>query len=87
LGIICAGIQHLLPEGLHCSPLLKLVTMSGLDERLAAMLADRKGKGRFRQLREYDTSSSSDLIDFVSVPHRSRRHRISIRIVKFHDAS
>lgn len=36
--------------------------MSALDRRLDGLLQDRKGKGRFRQLREYDESS---LIDFV----------------------
>jgi hypothetical protein len=40
--------------------------MSHLDQRLDALLSQRKGKGRFRQLREYDTSQESTLVDFVS---------------------
>ncbi|GMK54348.1 hypothetical protein CspeluHIS016_0109340 [Cutaneotrichosporon spelunceum] len=43
--------------------------MSGeckLDRRLGALLSARKSKGRFRSLKEYDTSSSSDLTDFSS---------------------
>lgn len=44
-----------------------LVAMTmGLDGRLAGLLQERKGKGRYRQLREYDTSSKSGLVDFVS---------------------
>ena len=40
--------------------------MTALDGRLGALLDDRKGKGRFRSLKEYDTSQATNLIDFVS---------------------
>ncbi|WWD17343.1 hypothetical protein CI109_101784 [Kwoniella shandongensis] len=40
--------------------------MTELDARLGALLQGRKVKGRFRSLKEYDTSSQSDLIDFSS---------------------
>lgn len=36
--------------------------MTDLERRLDSLLRDRKGKGRFRQLREYDENT---LIDFV----------------------
>lgn len=38
------------------------IDMKELERRLDGLLQDRKGKGRFRQLREYD---GSELIDFV----------------------
>lgn len=39
--------------------------MTALDRRLGGLLQNRKGKGRYRQLREYDVSSGSSLHDFV----------------------
>ena len=39
--------------------------MTALERRLDGLLSDRKGKGRFRQLREYQSTDPS-LIDFVS---------------------
>lgn len=41
------------------------MTGQALDRRLDSLLQDRKGKGRFRQLKEYD---ESQLIDFVRPP-------------------
>ncbi|KAK4687858.1 hypothetical protein P7C73_g2253, partial [Tremellales sp. Uapishka_1] len=41
--------------------------MAGIDTRLGVMLEERRRKGRFRSLKEYDTSSSSKLVDFVSI--------------------
>ncbi|ODN79861.1 hypothetical protein, variant [Cryptococcus amylolentus CBS 6039] len=40
--------------------------MTELDSRLTAFLEGRKQKGRFRTLKEYDTSASSALVDFSS---------------------
>ncbi|KAL1405447.1 hypothetical protein Q8F55_009079 [Vanrija albida] len=40
--------------------------MSQLDNRLDGLLELRKAKGRFRRLREYDTSRGSGLTDFSS---------------------
>ncbi|ORY34055.1 putative 8-amino-7-oxononanoatesynthase [Naematelia encephala] len=40
--------------------------MTDLDERLSRFIDERKSKGRFRKLREYDTSANSSLIDFSS---------------------
>ena len=40
--------------------------MTLLDTRLDALLEQRKVKGRFRMLREYDTSGQSSMVDFVS---------------------
>jgi hypothetical protein len=42
--------------------------MTALERRLDGLLQDRKGKGRFRQLREYNQSTDSSLIDFVRPP-------------------
>lgn len=39
--------------------------MTALERRLDGLLQDRKGKGRFRQLREYNQSTDSSLSDFV----------------------
>jgi hypothetical protein len=39
---------------------------SKLDARLGSLLSARKTQGRFRSLKEYDTSPSSRLTDFVS---------------------
>lgn len=39
--------------------------MGALDKRLEALLQDRKAKNRFRSLKEYNTSTSSELVDFV----------------------
>jgi hypothetical protein len=39
--------------------------MTALERRLDGLLQDRKGKGRFRQLREYSQSIDTSLIDFV----------------------
>jgi hypothetical protein len=50
---------------MHCQSIhepQKDMTMTALERRLEGLLQDRKGKGRFRQLREYD---KSDLVDFV----------------------
>ncbi|BEJ11063.1 hypothetical protein CspHIS471_0104850 [Cutaneotrichosporon sp. HIS471] len=43
-----------------------MASRSKLDERLSALLSARKNKGRFRSLKEYDTSSASHLTDFSS---------------------
>ncbi|KAI9639506.1 putative 8-amino-7-oxononanoatesynthase [Dioszegia hungarica] len=40
--------------------------MGALDKRLEALLQDRKAKNRFRSLKEYNTSTSSELVDFSS---------------------
>lgn len=48
--------------------------MSHLDNRLDGLLELRKAKGRFRKLREYDTSRGSGLTDFVS-QHRTAPHK------------
>ncbi|WVQ72394.1 hypothetical protein IAR50_001946 [Cryptococcus sp. DSM 104548] len=40
--------------------------MTELDTRLERFLEGRKQKGRFRSLKEYDTSASSSLVDFSS---------------------
>lgn len=42
--------------------------MTALERRLDSLLQDRKGKGRFRQLREYSQSTETSLIDFVRPP-------------------
>lgn len=41
--------------------------MTQLDDRLDDFLRGRKQKGRFRSLKEYDTSPHSGLTDFVSL--------------------
>lgn len=41
--------------------------MTALERRLDGLLHDRKGKGRYRQLREYDPDST--LVDFVRDKH------------------
>lgn len=43
--------------------------MSRLDSDLDKLLQDRQAKGRFRSLKEYDTSSLSGLVDFASLLH------------------
>lgn len=45
--------------------------MTALERRLDDLLKDRKGKGRFRQLREYAVTDTS-LIDFVNTPFTLR---------------
>lgn len=40
--------------------------MTQLDDRLDDFLRGRKQKGRFRSLKEYDTSPHFGLTDFVS---------------------
>lgn len=47
---------------------LRTNQMTALERRLNGLLQDRKGKGRFRQLREYNQSTDSSLIDFVRPP-------------------
>ena len=54
--------------------------MSSLDRKLAALLEDRKGRGRYRQLREYDTSKSM-LIDLVSRPPSKSSELMITRLV------
>lgn len=41
--------------------------MGALDKRLEALLQDRKAKNRFRSLKEYNTSTSSELVDFSTL--------------------
>jgi hypothetical protein len=48
---------------------LRTNQMTALERRLDGLLQDRKGKGRFRQLREYNQSIDSSLIDFVRPPY------------------
>ncbi|WVQ82371.1 hypothetical protein IAT38_004499 [Cryptococcus sp. DSM 104549] len=53
--------------------------MTALDERLGALLEGRKQKGRFRTLKEYDTSSSSNLVDFSSNDYLSITSSTALR--------
>lgn len=56
------------------------IDMTALERRLDGLLQDRKGKGRFRQLREYD---ENELIDFVGhfVKHPILRGMVLFRHV------
>ncbi|WVO16254.1 hypothetical protein L204_103927 [Cryptococcus depauperatus] len=53
--------------------------MTELDIRLEAFLTGRKEKGRFRTLKEYDTSPKSGLVDFSSNDYLSLTTSPSLR--------
>ncbi|KAK8864359.1 hypothetical protein IAR55_001606 [Kwoniella newhampshirensis] len=53
--------------------------MTELDARLGALLEGRKAKGRFRSLKEYDTTSQSDLVDFSSNDYLSLTSSSALR--------